>query len=272
MASVTLSRFRNERTRGQLELTVRMARRQIAQRYRESLFGFAWSILNPLALLLIYWIVFSFVFNSSWVGVGEDYSFGLVIFSGLIFFYLYSEIVNNATFLVQNNSVLIRRTTLSMRTLPLASALASIFTFLLNFCALMIMWIALERALPPVTMLLLPMVLAPLIVLCMGIGLILSSFSAYFRDLQQVIPLINTAVLFLSPVFFPTSSLPPKGQFLVEWLNPLGIILPASKDLMFGGTIPDLLPLAIYSVVAVFLFCAGWFIYDRASRGFADVA
>lgn len=271
MASVTIDRLRSDRTRGQIQLTVRMARRQVAQRYTESLFGLAWSILNPLALLLIYWVVFTFVFKSTWIGPGEGYPFGLVIFSGLVFFYLYSEIVNNSTFLVQSNALLIKRTTLSARVLPLASMLASLFTFGLNLCAFLIMWALLERSVPPATMLLLPIVLVPLVVLCTGLGMIITSISAYFRDLQQVIPLVNTAVLFLSPVFFAISTLPARGQFLVQWLNPLGIILPASKELIFEGQIPPLAPIGLYSAVAVVLFAAGWFVYGRASRGFADV-
>ena len=88
------SRVRSDRSASQLQLVVKLARRQIDQRYRESLFGAGWTLLNPLVLLGIYWFVFSQVFGSKWSGPGSDRPYALMMFSGIIMFNMFAEIVN----------------------------------------------------------------------------------------------------------------------------------------------------------------------------------
>lgn len=265
------ARLRNDRTTTQLQLTVRLARRQIAQRYRESIFGGAWALLNPLILLGIYWVVFSLVFESEWSGPGADRPYALLMFSGLVFFYLWSEIVNGSAFLVQSSALLIKRTTVSARVIPLAATLAALFTFGLNLIPFFVMYVVLEREPPPATALLLPLIVLPLLLLATGVAFVIAGLSAYFRDLQQVVPLINTSVLFLSPIFFPTESLPENFQPIVERFTPLGPILPSSKRLLFLGELPDWSALGFYTLGASLVFAFGWFVYGRLARGFADV-
>ncbi|MGI9051850.1 MAG: ABC transporter permease [Ilumatobacteraceae bacterium] len=264
-------RVRSERTTTQLQLVVRLARRQIAQRYRESLLGGAWALLNPLILLGLYWFIFAKVFESSWIGPESTASYALLIYSGIVIFTLFSEIANNATNVVQNNSLLIKRTTVSARVLPLASSLASVFTFALNSVPFLIMFVLLEGKAPPATAFLTPVLVLLLLTLATGIGMIIASIAAYFRDVQQVVPLLTTATLFLSPIFYPLDELPPNIRGAMEYLTPLGIILPASKKLLFLGEIPSLWPLVGYAIVAVVVFVIGWSVYGVASRGFSDV-
>ena len=135
MTAVQLSRP-SDRRFGQLSLATRLARRQIAQRYRETIFGGLWSLLNPLVMLGIYWFVFSAVFDSRWSGPGEDRHYALLIFSGLVLFNMYAEIVNGSTSLVQNNALLIKRTTVSAKVIPVAAGLASLFTLALSVLSL----------------------------------------------------------------------------------------------------------------------------------------
>ncbi|MGI9029551.1 MAG: ABC transporter permease [Ilumatobacteraceae bacterium] len=264
-------RVSDERSVNQLRLAVRLAQRQVAQKYRESLFGGLWALLNPLLLLGIYWFVFSEVFDSRWTGPGEDRHYALLIFSGLIFFTLYAEIVNGSTFLVQSNAMLIKRTTVSARVIPLASSLASTFTFALNLIPFLLMFVILERSAPPASLLVLPFVVLPLLVMSTGIAFILASVSAYFRDLQQVVPLINTAILFVSPIFFPSGRLPGPIDTAVRYLTPLVIPLDASKRVMFLNEWPEPGPMITYTIIAVIVCAFGWAVYGRASRGFADV-
>jgi lipopolysaccharide transport system permease protein len=269
--SQLIRRVRSERTTTQLQLVVKLAQRQIAQRYRESMFGAAWALLNPLILLGLYWFVFAKVFKSSWTGPEADAPYALLIFSGIIIFNLFSEIANNATNLVQVNSLLIKRTTVSTRVLPLSSALASLFTFALNTIPFLVMYVILEGKLPPPAALLAPVLIFLLLTLSAGVGMIIASVAAYFRDVQQVVPLLTTATLFLSPIFYPLESLPTGLQSIVEYATPLGLILPASKELLFLGQVPALLPLLGYAVAAAAIFMVGWMLYGVAAKGFSDV-
>lgn len=266
-----LQRARSERTQVQLQLVLKLARRQIAQRYRESMFGAAWALLTPLILLGLYWFVFARVFENVWEGPEANTHYALLIFSGIIIFNLFSEIANNATNLVQVNSLLIKRTTVSARVLPLASGLASLFTFGLNTIPFVVMYVVLERSLPPWTALLAPLLLIPLLALSIGVAMIIASIAAYFRDAQQVVPLLTTATLFLSPIFYPIEGLPERMRSVVEYATPLGLILPASKKLLFLGELPAVLPLLGYSFAAAAILLIGSFVYGLAARGFSDV-
>lgn len=269
--AVLRQRVTAERSANQLRLAVRLGQRQVAQKYRESLFGGLWALLNPLLLLVIYWYVFSGVFDAQWEGPEANRHYALLIYSGLIVFSLYAEIVNGSTFLVQSNALLIKRTTVSSRVIPLAASLASAFTFALNLLPFLIVFLVLERELPPLSVLLLPLVIAPLLLMSTGIAFLLASVSAYFRDLQQVVPLVSTALLFLSPIFFPSSRLPEHLDALSRYVNPLVVPLDASKRVMFLDQPPAVAPMLSYTAIALVVFSIGWMVYGRASRGFSDV-
>jgi lipopolysaccharide transport system permease protein len=265
-----LTRVRSPRTKTQLQLVLRLAQRQLASRYKETAFGLTWTLLSAFILLAIYSFVFVGVWGSKWTTPdGSEGNFALYLFSGLLFFNFWSEIVNSSTYLISGNAALVKRTTVSSRVLPLASSLSSLFTLGLTTVAFLIFYLIAEGV-PPATALLTPLLVIPLLVLCTGVALILSSVAVYFRDVQQLIPLVNTAVLFLSPIFAPLTAYPEAIQ-KVLLLLPLGVILPASKDLLFNGQIPPLLPLAVYSLAACLIFALGWVFFGRASRGFADV-
>jgi len=265
------ARLRNERTRTQLQLAVRLAGRQISQRYRESVFGAAWAIMNPLLLLLIYWVVFAQVFDSRWTGPEQNRPYALIIFSGIIVFNLYAEIVNSSLFLVQGNSLLIKRTTVSSRVLPIASSIAALFTFAINLVPFLVVYLALEHTPPPATALLLPIIIGPLIVMSTGIAMILAAVSAYLRDTQQVVPLINTALFFMSPIFYPGNRLPGGLAAVSEKFTPVGHVLVSARRLVFVGELPLLRPTLFYCAGAVAIFMVGWIVYGAASKGFGDV-
>jgi lipopolysaccharide transport system permease protein len=253
----------------QIQLVMRLAQRQISFRYRENALGVLWSVLSPLFLLIIYTVVYTQVFKAKWPA-DKQVSFALLIFSGLVLFNLHAEIVNGSTFLVQNNVPLIKRTTVSARVIPLAASIGAMMTFGLSLVPFAVLY-GIQVGVPPATALLFPLLVLLEVLLATSLALFLAAASAYVRDLQQLIPLLTTAVLFMSPIFYPDTALPAGLRHVLVWINPLGIIIPASKDLLFYGHLPPALPFVIYGAVATVLFRAGWAVYGRASRGFGDV-
>lgn len=266
-----LARARTKRSRSQLQLLWRLAQRQVALRYKETALGAVWSVITALILLALYSVVFTVVFESRWTTPdGEPQPYALFLFSGLLLFNFFAEIVNGATYLVQSNVSLIKRTTVSPRILPIASSIASLVTLGLSSIAFVLLY-GILLGLPPATAFLAPLLVIPLFVLCTGLAFILAGVAAYVRDIQQVMPLITTAVLFLSAIFVPTDVFPEPIQAAQKWLTPLGVILPASKDLLFFGRFPAFGPLALYTAVALGLAAFGWWFYGKLARGFPDV-
>jgi lipopolysaccharide transport system permease protein len=123
---------------------------------------------------------------------------------------------------------------------------------------------------PHITVLLMPMILLPLIFFILGLTWIFSSLSVYIRDISQLISIIITTLMFLSPIFYPISSLPEKFQIFVK-LNPLAPVIEQSRDVLFWGIIPDFFEYFICLTVAIVIMMIGFSWFQNTRRGFADV-
>lgn len=257
--------------RHQTQLVIGLSKRQILQRYKESGLGLAWALVNPLVLLAVYGYVFSQVFKSRWSGPGEEEPYALLIFSGLVFFNFFSEILNSSTSLVQWNSLLIKRTTVSSRILPIAQTLASSFTLVINFIALLIMYLVLKGSLPSLYSLQVVAVILLVAGVATGLGMIIAAVSVYLRDLQQIVPLLTTSLLFFSPVFYPLKDLPDHLEPIVNKINPLAFPLEQSKRALFLEEWLDWTMVGFYALCVILLLTLANLIYKIASRGFADV-
>jgi lipopolysaccharide transport system permease protein len=115
------------------------------------------------------------------------------------------------------------------------------------------------------------LLVAILWLLVTGASFFLAAAAPYFRDLQQVMPLITTAYLFLSPIFYQASALPEDIKTILYAVNPLMVIIPSAQDLIFLGEIPPILPLLAWTMVGIVFVLVGTWVYRKAARGFADV-
>ncbi|MFL7961687.1 ABC transporter permease [Pseudomonas kielensis] len=247
-----------------------LIRREVIGRYKGSMLGILWSFFTPVFMLVVYTFVFSVVFKARWSGGGESKSeFALVLFAGLLVFNLFSECVNRAPGLVLANTNYVKKIVFPLETLPLVSLGAALFHMAVSVLAWLMFYIALFGT-PPITALLLPLVLFPLVLLTLGISWFLASISVYLRDIGQFIGVIITAMLFLSPIFYPLSTLPQSYQAALQ-ANPLTLPVEMVRDVLFWGRPPHWEHLAAYSAVSVLIACAGFAWFQRTRKGFADV-
>ncbi len=256
--------------RRQTRLVFDLARRSIFSRYRDTVLGVAWSVVFPLVLLAIYAFVFSAVFEARWeVDSGDEVSFAVILFSGLILFNFFNESMNNSTAVVANNAQLIKRTSVASLVLPLSVVAAALINFALSLVPFVAGYL-LMVGLPPLTAVWFPVTFLPLIVLSAGVALLIAASSVYIRDVQQLSFLFTTFVLFTSPIFYPESAIPAELRKYVD-LSPLSVPLSESKAVLFNGTLPDWERLVVYTVVAALVATFGAFVFRKAEKGFADV-
>ncbi|QKS85646.1 ABC transporter permease [Pseudomonas bijieensis] len=247
-----------------------LIRREVIGRYKGSMLGILWSFFTPAFMLVVYTFVFSVVFKARWSGGGESKSeFALVLFAGLLVFNLFSECINRAPGLVLANTNYVKKIVFPLETLPLVSLGAALFHMAVSLLAWLVFYIVLFGT-PPVTALLLPLVLFPLVLLTLGISWFLASINVYLRDIGQFIGIIITAMLFLSPIFYPLSTLPQSYQAVLQ-ANPLTLPVEMVRDVMFWGRPPQWEHLAVYSAIAVLIACCGFAWFQRTRKGFADV-
>ncbi len=120
------------------------------------------------------------------------------------------------------------------------------------------------------TVIFLPLVLLPLVVLTMGLSWFLASMGVFLRDIGQTIGIITTAMMFLSPIFYPVSALPEDLRPLLQ-LNPLTFIIEQARDVLVWGRSPEWMGLALYFMVSIVVAWLGLGWFQKTRKGFADV-
>jgi lipopolysaccharide transport system permease protein len=247
-----------------------LIKREVIGRYRGSVLGILWSFFNPVLMLIVYTFVFSVVFKARWSSGGDSKTeFALILFAGLMVFNLFTECTNRAPGLILSNVNYVKKVVFPLEILPVVSFGAASFHTAVSF-GVWLLFFLLYFGLPPLTALLLPITILPLILFTLGISWFLASLGVYLRDVGQFIGIATTSLLFLSPIFYPVSGLPEKYQSLLLF-NPLTPVIEQARDVLIWGKTPDWLffgsSLAISAVVAWLGFA--WF--QKTRKGFADV-
>jgi lipopolysaccharide transport system permease protein len=230
-----------------------------------------WSLVNPLLMLAVYTFVFGFVFKAKWGsgGAGGPAQFALVLFAGLIVFNLFSECITRAPGLIVSQPNLVKKVVFPLELIPVVQLGSALFHALVSIAVLLVAFLVVH-GLPPASALLLPLVLLPLCCLCLGLTWFLAALGVYLRDIGQAIGILTSALMFLSPLFFPLSALPETAQQLVL-LNPLSIPIEETRAVLLWGSAPHWLPLLAYSVFALASMHMGYWWFQRTRNGFADV-
>lgn len=251
-------------------LAVSLIKREVIGRYRGSMLGTLWSFFNPLLMLLIYTFVFSVVFQARWKGgTGSKTEFALVLFSGLLVFNVFSECLNRAPTLILMNVNYVKKVVFPLEILPLVSQGAAVFHGLVSFVVWFVFYVVFF-GLPPVTAWLFPFVILPLMFLCLGMGWFLASLGVYLRDVAQFVGLLVTALMFLSPIFYPVSALPERYRSIME-LNPMTPVIEQVRGVLILGQMPDWHHFALQFAGSVVIAWLGFSWFQKTRKGFADV-
>lgn len=252
-------------------LALQMSKREILGRYRGSWMGMTWSIVNPIFMLSVYTFFFSVVFKSRW-GVGNaggHVDFAVVLFVGLIVHGLFSECINRAPTLIIGNVNYVKKVVFPLEVFPWITMASALFNAAVSTVVLLGLQLILSGS-APWTAILFPLILLPLIFVTLGFAWLIASTGVYIRDIGQTTGLVTSVLLFVSPVFYPVSALPPRMQSFVVW-NPLTLIIEESRKVLLFGELPNWLGLFQYSLFSLFVAWAGFWWFQKTRKGFADV-
>ena len=252
------------------DLLWQMTRRDVVGRYRGSLLGLVWSFLSPLLLLGVYTFVFSVIFQARWGQGGEDKAgFAVLLFTGMIIHTLFAECVNRAPTLILGNVNYVKKVIFPLEVLPWVAMGSGLFHAAVS-TAVLLAFAGLVVAPPSWTVLLLPALILPLVLITMGVSWFLASLGVYLRDVAQITGMLTTVMLFLSPVFYPVTALPEAYRPLL-YFNPLTFVIEQSREILIWGRLPDWPGLALYMAVSLVVAWLGFAWFQRTRRGFADV-
>lgn len=247
-----------------------LTKREVIGRYNGSILGVAWSFFNPLLMLAVYTFVFSEVLKVRWTGAEESKTdFAIILFVGLIVFNIFAECVNRAPTLVLSNANYVKKVVFPLEVLPWVALGSAVFHAVVSLIVLLLVQYVLRGQLP-LTVVYFPLLVVPLALGTMGIAWFLASLGVYVRDVGHMVGVFTTVVMFISPILYPMSALPPKYQ---GWLglNPLTFVIEESRRTLIYGHAPDWGKWVVMMVVGLVVAWGGFAWFQKTRRGFADV-
>ena len=252
-------------------LIMQMTKREVLGRYKGSIMGMAWSLLNPVFMLTVYTFVFSVVFKARWGTEGDESrtQFAVVLFVGMIVHGLLAEVLNRAPGLILSNVNYVKKVVFPLEILPVISMGAALFHSAISLGVLLAAFLLFNGYLHW-TAIFIPIILAPLVILTLGLAWILASLGVFLRDVGQTIGIITMVMMFLAPVFYPVTAIP---EEIRPWImaNPLTFIIEQAREVLIWGRLPDWSGLGFYTASAIATAWAGYAWFQKTRKGFADV-
>jgi ABC-2 type transport system permease protein len=245
------------RYRGLLEVLVR---RDIVLRYKRSLLGVWWTLLDPLLTTLVLWIVLSQVFKASIPGV----PYVVYLYSGVVIFRCFEQATLTVGSSLVDSSGVLSRIYAPAEVFSVSSALAAGFNFAVGMIPLLIL-IVLNGMTIPWTIVLVPIPAVALLMFSAGFGLAVASLAVRFYDVLSFTLVALYLLGWLTPTFYPISSVGEQFQLVIK-MNPLYSYLTVFRDLAYGGTFAPWWTWAVVGVTAVGAFVGGAWIFGRSWR------
>lgn len=250
------------------ELIFQMAKRNIYTKYKGSVLGIFWSFLTPLFLLTIYTFVFGYVFKARW-GDGGIASYPVILFSGLIFHFFFTEVLSTSTQLISSNGSYVKKVVFPLDVLVISNYISQLFGFVISF-GLLLIALAVTGGSVLGAIMAFVIIVPPFILLTIGLSYLFSSVGVFIRDIIHVVSLASTLLLFASPILFPVESLPNVVKIIV-YINPISYVVSGFRAITFGMDSFSFTSYVFYTGCATTVFFVGKLVFNKLSKGFSDV-
>jgi lipopolysaccharide transport system permease protein len=244
--------------------------RDLRSRYVGSTFGAVWSLAHPLLQLATLSFVFATVLKVRITGVGgTDVPFVLYLACGLFPWLAIQEgVLRSATSMV-DNPTLVKRVVFPVETLPVQLAFAAVVHQLVATMVLLVLMAILGFP-PRPSLLALPALLVPQLLITIGLGWAMAAMHVYFRDTAQALGVLLPVWFYLTPIIYPSALVPPMLQPVIA-ANPLTPLVDGYRDLLLHGTVPGGLGALWLAAASLVVFAAGAIVFARARGEFADL-
>ena len=234
--------------------------RDIKIKYRRSVLGVLWTLLNPLFMMIVLSVVFSNLFKYN-----MD-NFPLYVMSGQVIFNFYSDATTSSMSSIIGSASLIKKIYVPKYLFVISRVFSSFINLMASFTAFILVMIVLRTELHW-TMFLVPIPLFMLVVFSLGIGLILSAITVKFRDIMHLYSVFITALMYLTPVIYPMSLLPGLVRVVVQ-INPITNYLQMFRDVMLYNNLPSIQGILLGLAEAAIAMVVGLYVFYKNQDGF----
>lgn len=245
-----------------------MVVREFKSRYMGSLLGSVWSIINPLAMIFIYTVIFSKIMRAKLVGVDDSMAYGLFICAGLLPWTFYVELLSRLPNIFIEQSALLKKVSFPRITLPFIALCSATINFLI-IITIFLVFLAVTGRFPGWVVLgFIPLLLMQQMFV-LGFGIILASVNVFFRDVGQFLGVILQFWFWFTPIVYPVTILPEQARKLLV-LNPMAKFVEGYQGIILYGTWPDLFEFKYYLLGAVVVLVMGFYVFSKLANEMVD--
>jgi ABC-2 type transport system permease protein len=232
--------------------------RELKVRYRRSAIGFLWTMLQPLLMMLVLQMVFSSLFRGFNIT-----NYPVYALSGVLFWNFFSQSIVSSMNSLRGNAQLLQKLPVPKAVFPLATVISGVINLLFALVPLFLILIVTGHPLTP-ALLFLPISILLAALFTLGAGLLLSPLAVFFSDVVELIGVILSLLMYLTPVFYPKEVVPERMRWVVRF-NPIRSILEVFRDPIYQGEIPPLSHLAVCVGIAILALALGSWVFRRSS-------
>jgi len=232
-----------------------LVRRNFMSRYRRSVLGVLWPLLNPLLMMLVITMVFSHMFSR------EIENYPVYLLSGQLIFNYFSESTKQAMRSVTDHAGIIKKVYVPKCIFVLARVLSSLVNLLFSFAAFMLIFIVMRMPFQW-AMLLIPIPVIYTLVFALGVGLILSSLAVFFRDITYIYDIFILLLMYMTPLFYPASLLSGTAAVIMNF-NPIYHFVSYFRSLALSGIVPGLWQNLVCAGFSLTAFCIGVYVFIK---------
>lgn len=255
--------------RQNLFLLFQLIRRDISARYKGSIIGILWSFVAPILLITVYTFVFSVVFKARWGGEEAREAFAMNLFAGMLVHGFIAECLSRSPTIIGQYVSYVKRVVFPVWLLPLIIVGSALFHAAIGFVVLLAVMLCFSIEIYW-QIVFLPILMLPVVFFSIGICWFISALGVYIKDIVQLMPMLITVLMFMSPVFYPVAALPEQYQKIM-YLNPLTPAIEATRALVFSGVMPSLSSQIVNILMSIGVVFLSYLFFSRLRRGFADV-
>ena len=246
------------------ELLKTSIQKDIGGKYKHSFLGVLWSFINPLLQIAVYAIIFPLIMRDS--SAYKDYTVFMVC--GLIPWSYFTACLNRSSFVMIENGNILKKVYFPREILPLSLVTSETVNFLIS-CLIILAFIIIKGFGISIYILYFPVVLIVQFLLQLGIALILSSVTVYFRDLQHFIGVLLQLFFYATPIVYSVETIPENFRWILKY-DPMTYIINGYRDIFYNQCRPDLSELGILFLISLGIIVIGYLIFNKLQRKFAE--
>lgn len=239
--------------------------RDFQARYRGSLAGLLWSIIQPLMTMTIYTLVFSSFLQVRFNSSDSPFTFAVYLLCGLLPWNNFSEGLAQSTTIIRSNSNLVKRVVFPLEILPLNLSMSGMIQQLIGLCLLLPLALIVTGKLG-LALFFLPVLLVIQLLLFTGINWIWASISVYIPDIRHATPALTMVLMFMTPILYPENVVPAWASWIVQ-INPIAYLVRMMRGLIMDNALPTLAEFGGVTLVCLLVFMIGysWFMHTKST-------